>query len=289
MAAFELKAPYGDDARSHGLPHGDPPEYDKRRLRDECIIAPKIYDSCRARDCLTPAEIGAARSCKDGGIISPPPDAAAVAIEKLKIPRIMIVEKVPNPFKKGYWDIDIKFVFEYTLVFREANGTVICKEGANSIYNKRVTLFGSIGSELALATDLWSGPDNFSTIDSEPFILVEAKAVELSSELRFCGHKKYDDFRHDGTEHHHRPNEVLVTLGLFSITKLYRIVDLSVQSHGFCIPKECEEIAPINPCDFFERLDFPMDMFAPPQKPEFIAGISENIKSGDSGKPCGCA
>lgn len=38
----------------------------------------------------------------------------------------------------------------------------------------------------------------------------------------------------------------------------------------FCIPKECENVSPLSPCDFFESLDFPMDVFAPPQKAEFF-------------------
>ncbi len=86
------------------------------------------------------------------------------------------------------------------------------------------------------------------------------------------------------------PNQVEVTIGLFTIIKLFRIVQLTVQSHGFCIPPECEEIAPQNACEFFESIDFPMDIFAPPQKPEFLAGISGNIPAGHhkGDKPCGC-
>jgi hypothetical protein len=82
---------------------------------------------------------------------------------------------------------------------------------------------------------------------------------------------------------------------LFSIVKLFRIVNLLVASKGFCIPEECEEISPINPCEFFEQLDFPMDIFDPPQKPEFMSGVSGNIPrkpktaAAPAEKPdCGC-
>ena len=70
---------------------------------------------------------------------------------------------------------------------------------------------------------------------------------------------------------------VNVTIGLFGIIKLYRIVSLLVESKGFSIAPPCENILPPNPCEFFETLDFPMDVFSPPQKREFHAGISENI------------
>jgi len=79
----------------------------------------------------------------------------------------------------------------------------------------------------------------------------------------------------EGLGRHHR--HIFPTIGLFSIVKLYRMVSLMVESRGFVIPPPCWDIMPPNPCDFFERLDFPMDAFAPPQKPEFKAGISGNI------------
>ena len=36
-------------------------------------------------------------------------------------------------------------------------------------------------------------------------------------------------------------------------------------------------MSPLNPCEFFDNLDFPMDIFAPPHKPDFFAGLSGNI------------
>jgi len=269
---------------------------DPRRLREECIIALKVYDSCRQQDCLTPAEIGPARAAEcvcigdehinEGDIIDPPSDAAAVTIDRLRVKKIIIVDKEPNAFKNGFWDIDIKYVFEYRLTFREADGSVIGSVRANSIFNKKVTLFGSVGSDLVIATDLLQlGRGDSATLDSEPFILVEAKAVALAAELRFTRLRNVgrEDFAP-------QPNEVLVTIGLFTIIKLFRIVNLTVESRGFCIPPECEEISPLNPCEFFDSLDFPMDIFAPPQRPEFVAGISGNIRRANNNedKPCGC-
>jgi len=85
-----------------------------------------------------------------------------------------------------------------------------------------------------------------------------------------------------------------VTLGLFSIVKLYRFVSLLVESRGFVIPPPCANVMPQNPCDFFDTLHFPMDAFAPPQKKEFKAGISLNIApeekdcKGSCEGGCGC-
>jgi hypothetical protein len=292
MAAFELK--HSDHSNDCDDVLGvQSASLDPRRLREECIIALKVYDSCRQQDCLTPAEIGPARAAecacigdehmKEGDVVDPPQNAAAVTIDKLRVEKVIIVDKEPNPFKNGFWDIDLKYVFKYRLTFREADGSVIGSIKANSIFNKKVTLFGSIGTDLIISTDLFCNRNNDSTtLDADPFILVEAKAVALEAKL------KYQRRRNLGEEDFSpEPNEVLVTIGLFTIIKLFRIVNLTVESRGFCIPDECEEINPLNPCEFFDSLDFPMDIFAPPQKPEFVAGISGNIKK-DSHGDCGC-
>ena len=270
---------------------------DPRRLREECIIAAKVYDACRQQDCLTEAELGPARAADcccicdrhyvEGEVIDPPNNAAAVTIDRLRVKKVIIVEKEPNPFKSGYWDIDLKYVFVYTLTFREADGSIIGSVRANSIFNKRVTLFGSVGSDIVLSSDIFNnGHGDSTTLDADPFILVEAKAVALAAELKYSRCCKT---RGTGDVMPPEPNQVIVTIGLFTIIKLFRIVQLLVESKGFCIPPECEEISPLNPCEFFDSLDFPMDIFAPPQKPEFVAGISSNIPShAHGGKPCGC-
>jgi len=276
MSAFEL----------NGNPIISPCDetLEARRLKEECIVALKVYDSVRNQDCLRGEELGPARAAEcvhigdevinEGEVITPPSNAASVTIDKLKVKKVIIVEKKPSPFKNGFWDIDLKYVFEYRLTFREADGEIIGSVKANSIFNKMVVLFGSHGTDLVISTDLFCGDIDSTTIDAEPFVLVESKAIGLNAELRFQRrrphHVEGDNFRRE-------PNVVIVTIGLFTIIKVFRIVNLTVQSRGFCIPPEGGEVSPLNPCEFFDSLDFPMDSFAPPQKPEFFAGISGDI------------
>ncbi|MCL1936204.1 MAG: hypothetical protein FWF57_07530 [Defluviitaleaceae bacterium] len=266
---------------THCIPSQNP--LDPNRLREENLITMKIYDSCRSQDCLTIRQLGPARAAEsvmmgqytinEGDVITPPHDAASVSVDKLKIKKILIVDKEKNDFKKGYWDIELKFVFEYRVIFREADGCIIGSLKAHSIYNKKVTLFGSEGSDLFMATDMFRGEAE-NLLGSEPFVHVEAKAMVLeSSIISRKHHDKCDDSR--AVFHHHR--EVSVTIGLFYIVKLFRIVDLRVESRGFAIPKECENSVAVDPCDFFDGLAFPMDSFAPPQKTEFLAGVSSDI------------
>ena len=272
MGAFELQDT--ETLRSDGA-------YDHRHLREERIIAFKVYDSCRQQNCLTYEELGPARAAeqlcigeehhREGDIIKPPPNAASATVDKLKVKRIIIVDKQPSPFKSGYWDVDVKFVFEYRITFREADACVITCIKANNIYNMKVCLFGSIGSDLVIGTDLLRAFGDSATFEAEPFVLVEAKAVALHAQLHYAHH-------HEHHESDAQATEVRVTIGLFSIIKLFRLVNLTVESRGFDIPDECTPApSPVCPCAFFEDMDFPMDIFAPPQKKEFTAGISLNI------------
>lgn len=281
------KAPaLGHDAcADKGRPH--PPS-----IKDECIIAFKVYDQFRLQDCLTEDDMGPARAAEtkvidgkqynEGEVIEPPEKSASVTIERLKVKKVMIVDKEPNSFKNGYWDIDLKYVFEYILLFREADGCPIGCIRANSIVNKRVCMFGSISCDIVVCTDFLTQCGEAVMIEAAPFVMVDAKGVALSAELKY--HR-----RRGGCDDSSAPCRVDVTIGLFSIIKLFRIADLNVQSKGFCIPPEREEPCPVDACDFFENLDFPMDIFAPPQKKEFKEGVSANIpRSSDSKVPCEC-
>lgn len=57
----------------------------------------------------------------------------------------------------------------------------------------------------------------------------------------------------------------LVTLGLFSIVRLERKVQLLIPAYDFCIPdKECASSSN-DPCDIFKSIKFPTNEFFPPR------------------------
>jgi len=73
---------------------------------------------------------------------------------------------------------------------------------------------------------------------------------------------------------------VYVTLGLFSIVKLIRKVQLLIPEIDFCIPdKKCIASTDADPCDIFDKLSFPVDEFYPPQVEDF----DDAIEAGDIG------
>ena len=269
------------------------------RTKDECIIALKIYDFCRMQECLTSDNFGPARAATDisygdrsvseGDIIVPPTGTSSVTIENLRVQRVIIVNKTPNPFKPGYWDIDLKYVFAYRIVFHDNNGDEIVSVNAQNSYTSRMTMFGSIATETLVSSDLLGGTGASADLPADPFVLVESKGVALAAEIHYNRCCCDDD-----------PNmldnaDIHVTIGLFAIVKLFRLVNLVVESKGFCIPEQCEDISSVDACEFFNSLDFPMDMFAPPQRAEFVAGVSANIpanngnnNNNNSNRGCGC-
>jgi len=243
-------------ARDKECPPPQPPPPHPQHLRDEPIITNKVYDSCRRQDCLEvvaraaePVYIDGVE-IKEGEVIPVPDGAGSVTTEGFTVKKIMIVDKEPSPFKKGFWDVQVKVVFEYMLVFRKCDKDIILCVKANSIHNQKYCLFGSATSDFVAVTDLFNG----ETFNNEaPNVWIDAKAVALKAEFR-CRHCD------------RKPIDVLVTVGLFCIFKLSRMVCLSVRSRGFCIPRECEDCNPTDPCKFFAGLDFPMNNFAPPER-----------------------
>ena len=71
--------------------------------------------------------------------------------------------------------------------------------------------------------------------------------------------------------------KVYVSLGVFSIVKLERKVQLLIPTYDFLIPdKECIAATEENPCDLFSKIQFPMNQFFPP------------ARSRDNNCGCGC-
>jgi len=294
-----------------------------RTPSENCIIAQKIFDQCRLQKCLSPAILGPARAARtipacnemfcEGDIIVPPCNAASVTMRNLILSKIEILSKKKNPLKNGCWDIEIKYVFKYTLEFRKSDGTEICSIPATSVYTLKVTLFGSTESDVTSATDMYSCHENLM---GGPFVSVEGKAMGLQAELKYpsncgcgcgtgcgtgcgndcgtgCGNDCGTGPGNDDTAFG-APIAVNVTIGLFTVIKVFRTVNMLVHSLGNCIPeKMVGPASEMDPCDFFDRLKFPMEIFAPTATPTSCFDLNDvssgNCGSGNAGSGgCGC-
>ena len=239
-----------------------PPIPPKPGIKEESIITNKVYDSCRAQDCISIVAYAAEPVVIDkkhihiGDIIPVPKGSGSVDMSHLQLKRTIITSKIPSPFKTGFWDVEAEFVFEYMLTFHDCNNGIILCLKAFSTHKRKYHLFGSVGSDMAMATDFIPHTGDTFTSGGAPLAMVEAKAIALKSEFR-CNHRD------------RIPVDVAVTIGIFSTMKLFRIVALKVQSRGFCIPRECEPDCPVDPCGYFDSLEFPMEIFAPPKREEY--------------------
>jgi len=235
--------------RNNECPPPPPPPHP---LHDEPIITKKVYGSCRRQDCIEVIARAAKPVCidgmhvKKGEIIPVPKGAGSVAVSNLAVKEIRVISKELAPFKKGFWNVQVRFIFEYMLTFFNCSKTCITRVEAESAHYKKFHLFGSHSSDFVVATDLFNG-ETFN--NAAPFVWIDAKGVSLKAGFR-CNHRDRE------------PVDVVVTIGLFSVIKLFRLVCLNIQSRGFCVPRECDYI-PIDPCEYFHSLEFPMDVFAP--------------------------
>lgn len=70
--------------------------------------------------------------------------------------------------------------------------------------------------------------------------------------------------------HDNREKRVLITLGVFTIVKIARNVQIMIPNCEVDVPnKECRGDCDENPCSMFSRIHFPSDEFYPPAEREF--------------------
>ncbi|MDD4843083.1 MAG: hypothetical protein PHU31_01945 [Anaerotignum sp.] len=279
---------------------------------EACIIAQKIFDQCRIQKCLSPDILGPARiatnpvpCCNEmlcqGDIIVPPCNATDVIIKHLRLKKIEIIRKTPSPLQSGCWDIELKYVFEYTLEFRRSDGCFIGCIDATSSYTLKLTLYGGTETDVTVVDDLFNGNVNSG---SEPYCLAEGKALALAAELKYpccncgcccdcgcgcdCGCNNGPSFNDMSMG---APVAVSVTIGLFTICQLYRTVNMLIESAGRCLPEAC--VAPLSsgdPCANFEAMNFPWNVFAPCDEPKSCCAFGPNYSSPNCelDNNCGC-
>lgn len=311
MGAFEFENNCNISARNCGCCTGD----NNNERGETCIIAQKVFDQCRIQKCCSPDVLGPARmacghmgGCNDmmcdGDIIIPPVNAATVTLHDPQLSRIDILRKCPSSFQEGCWDLELRYVFDYALEFRRSDGCPIgCVDATNS-YTMKVTLFGSTESDVTSATDLY---DCCGNSNGGPYVVAEGKVIGLSAELKYpgccnnscgcgcncgcnCGCGCGCD--NSGDASMGAPIAVNVTLGLFSIVKLFRTVNMVVQSLGRCVPEQCftPDQNNVDPCKYFDAFPFPLDLFSPSAKPKTCCAFGDTFGKSScfDTDTCGC-
>lgn len=259
-----------------------------------CIDAARVYDSCSDKDCLE--DLRVYFSDPDQRTVN---NAVAVKGRGAEIVKAYL-DVEPVQFNRGFYSVDITYIFRVTL---ETYETPIGRSGGKcdvvsgiASFTKRVILFGSEGSVKIFSSDYEMNDDDeqnrpssnlpkavLETIDP---VFLSARLVERErGDEGEPGVEMPDVFAKnlDGACGGVIPLKfVLVTLGVFSIVKIERQVQMLIPAYDFCIPdKECTGSAG-DPCELFKNIRFPTNEFFPPRMCD-IEGDGRK----DGG--CGCA
>lgn len=281
---------------------------DLSRVREAvCVQVEKVYDSCKEKDCIENAKVMFRDPENVQRLIN---KAINVKVRRAEVVDVF-ADVEPVPFKRGFFTVDVKFFIRVTLDFfvpRENGGTRIVTRFGMVVFDKKVILFGSEGSvKIFKSHFVEHGIDNpiRSKLqqDNLPISKVEvAEPIALNARIEDIMDKFFDDccctdqvprsvadllgdeaelddelmgaedVRHG--EGRLPLRRVVVTLGLFSIVKLVRFVQLLIPAFDFCVPnKQCIAATEENPCELFESIEFPVDEFFPPQKFDFPGAL----------------
>lgn len=255
-----------------------------------CIHTDKVYDSCRDKDCLENIRVYLTAS---GQCVVD----RAINVKCTKAEIIWVFSDIEAvPFNRGFYSVDLKYFFRVTLAVFTGIGRPTEVEGL-ATFNKKVILFGSEGNAKVFASkykedafdpQLWRKTNMpNAVVEVVDPIALGAKVVDVKDNSCCCDDdfdlasvpesvcRVFDDNLILGGEQ----KRVFVSIGIFSIVKLERRVQLLIPAYDFCVPqKECIGATDDNPCDLFERICFPVDEFFPPERQDFEC----------CDKQCGC-
>lgn len=232
-----------------------------------CVNVQKIYDTCKDKDCLS-----------DMRVYLTPGDQAlidnAINIRARRSELVwtdVTLEEVP--FNKGFYGVDMTFYFRTSFEVYTGNGRPSIVEGL-SLYNKKVILFGSEGSTTTFTSSQRTrnevGNLPIAEVEVVDPIVLNARIVNPSCNccvdhdslnIPSCVENLFPEALTDMGG-----RKLVVSLGLFSVVRIVRDVQVKIPSAKFCLPeKECCSPREEEPCSFFEKLGFPTNEFFPPE------------------------
>lgn len=281
-------------------------EKDMEKIKEAvCIQVEKIYDSCKEKDCIEDAKVLFKHPDKVQWIINHAINVKCRRAEVIKV--FSDVESVP--FKRGFFTVDVKFFIKVTLDFfvtKHHGGIKVIQIPGLVLFDKKVILFGSEGNVkifkshfvehgIDMPIDSTLQQDNLpiSKVEVAEPICLNSKILDIVEHNDDCCDNRVprsvsdtlEDVDFDDAEFGDMVEDerhvidrriVVATVGLFSIIKLARFVQLLIPAFDFCVPnKKCIASTNEEPCELFETIEFPTDEFFPPQKFEFPGALED--------------
>lgn len=245
------------------------------------INASRIYDSCSDKDCLEDLRI----YFTDVGqnVIDAAYSVKAKEVDVLNV--YMDVGAIP--FNKGFYSVDLTYYFRVRLEACVTTAAQPTPVDGLAVFCKKVILYGSDGNVKTFSSDTSTTytARNSLTANLPRATVQVAQPIALACDMFKCCSDKRGHcaiavptsiaalFAGDFTTVENPTKAVSVTLGLFSIVQLERIVQIIVPSYDYSVPdKECTTNND-NPCELFNKIKFPYDDFFPPR----LEDVAEDI------------
>lgn len=250
-----------------------------------CISVNRIFDSARDKDCLEDLRVHLCDCAQE--IVD---HATAVRCRGVDVicTRITLEEV---PFNRGFFQVTIRYFFCVKLEVCVSSGRSMEVEGLAAC-DKRIILFGSEKDVSVFESDPMNNefcpkPEclKCDTRPELPLVVVEvAKPICLDTKLvercRPFGHccmgadsipdglrERFNGNFVDGIG----TNNVYVTIGLFSVIRMERQVQLMLPAAQLVLPeRDSTPCGTADPCSVFGKMSFPTDQFIPfpePQRP----------------------
>lgn len=248
-----------------------------------CVDVPRIYDSCCAKDCLS--NLPVYFSAQNQSLVE---EATSVRLNKASVSNAIIkVDSVA--FHTGFYSVDMVFYFSVCCDIYSGSGSLPTTINGVATYGKRVVLYGSSGDIKSFASDASEtagyspntccSPEEGSlpkaTVNVSNPMGLSSKLVKPEENVSLPYIPSYLIDAIGGELSAPVEKQVLVTLGIFTITRLQRNVQLLIPSYDFCVPrKECA-VKTDDPCEVFSQIEFPTDSFFPPSPIDSDSGTSE--------------
>lgn len=231
-----------------------------------CINADRIYDSSSVKDCVR--DLRVYFTDNDQAIVD---QAVSVKCKSVEVLNVHLgVEEIP--FNKGYYSVDMTFFFAVNLSVVDAPLCDPRSVTGLAVHQKKVILYGSEGNVRTFASGGGSAAPR-TTTNAPKAVLQVVDPICLSAKLGegavceplcdlpasvcSCFKGEFGGVAANRT--------VSVTLGLFTIVQLQRMVQIMIPAYDFCVPdKECQSPTD-DPCAVFQKIQFPTDEFFPPK------------------------
>ncbi len=238
-----------------------------------CVNVQKIYDTCKDKDCLSDMRVYL--SSGDQTLID---NAVNIRARRSELVWTDVnLEEVP--FNKGFYGVDMMFYFKTDFEVYTGTSRPTIVEGL-SYFNKKVILYGSEGSTTTFSSSCNNACNPACTrLGNLPIAEVEVvDPIVLNTRIVNpscnCCCSDYDTLNLPDCVAALFPDglidtanrKLVVSLGLFSVVRIVRDVQVKIPAAKFSLPeKECTGPSEEEPCNFFEKLNFPTNEFFPPE------------------------